>query len=354
MSDVIFARIGGDLYPLEETAFPLEVDLQRLVGDHPELLAGVQMDPSSPRRFALISREVPVPDRVDGGGRWSLDHLFVDQDAIPTLVEVKRASNSQLRREVVGQLLDYAANAVRYWGVDDLASSFVSTHGDEAAAVLAALTSDDVEEVAFWRRVAANLSDGRVRLIFLADRIPTELQAIVEFLNERIDPTEVLAVELRQYRTPNGPQVLVPRVLGMTAAAKSTKRTSLPYEELLAEASPATREVEDRLIEWTSRRGLDHDRTPKGRKFFAEGGVHLFYLYPGWDSLEFSLQTIREGDPAMADQLMADLASFSSRAPAEKNPSLVTSDIVERFDEFEDRVLDPYMAARLQHTRRGK
>jgi hypothetical protein len=25
-------------------------------------------------------------------GRWSLDHLFLDQDAIPTLVEVKRGT----------------------------------------------------------------------------------------------------------------------------------------------------------------------------------------------------------------------------------------------------------------------
>ncbi len=29
-----------------------------------------------------------VPDHGDGGGRWSADHLFLDQDAIPTLVEV--------------------------------------------------------------------------------------------------------------------------------------------------------------------------------------------------------------------------------------------------------------------------
>jgi hypothetical protein len=45
-----------------------------------------------------------------GGAWWSLDHLVVDQDAVPTFVEVKRASDTPARREVVAQMLDYAAN----------------------------------------------------------------------------------------------------------------------------------------------------------------------------------------------------------------------------------------------------
>jgi hypothetical protein len=40
---------------------------------------------------------------------------FVDQDAVPTFVEVKRSSDTRLRREVVGQMLDYAANASAHW-----------------------------------------------------------------------------------------------------------------------------------------------------------------------------------------------------------------------------------------------
>jgi hypothetical protein len=36
----------------------------------------------------------------------------LDQDAILTIVEVKRSTDTHVRREVVGQMLDYAANAV--------------------------------------------------------------------------------------------------------------------------------------------------------------------------------------------------------------------------------------------------
>jgi|SRR5579872_2595824 len=58
---------------------------------------------------------------------WSLDHLFIDQDGIPTLVEVKRGTDTRIRREVVGQMLDYAANAVVYWPVESIRSHFDRT-----------------------------------------------------------------------------------------------------------------------------------------------------------------------------------------------------------------------------------
>jgi hypothetical protein len=52
------------------------------------LLAGDQIDPERPPRWLLIDLEVGVP-AVEGGGYWSLDHF-----------------------EVVGQMVDYAANSV--------------------------------------------------------------------------------------------------------------------------------------------------------------------------------------------------------------------------------------------------
>ena len=44
-----------------------------------------------------------------------------------------------------------------------------------------------------------NLSVGRIRLLFVADALPAELVRIIEFLNEQMNPAEVLGVELRQY-----------------------------------------------------------------------------------------------------------------------------------------------------------
>src|SRR5690606_506834 len=94
--------------------------LQQLLASYPDLLAGEQVDPNDPRRWLLVRREMSVAEEEGGAGRWSLDHLFIDQQGVPTLVEVKRSSNTQIRREVVGQMLDYAANGSAYWAVEEL------------------------------------------------------------------------------------------------------------------------------------------------------------------------------------------------------------------------------------------
>jgi hypothetical protein len=168
-----------------------------------------------------------VADSDEGRDRWSLDHLFVDQDAIPTFVEVKRSSDTRLRRQVVGQMLDYAANASEYWDAGLLRSSFESRFDSSDAAddELAAFVEDDLEPAEFWDTVAANLKNRRLRLVFVADRIPAELRSIVEFLNEQLELTEVIAVEVKQYVEPGGDRVnIVPRVIGETEMARRVKR----------------------------------------------------------------------------------------------------------------------------------
>ena len=71
------------------------------------------MTPGEPRRWMLVRREMGVPDQEGTGDRWSLDHLFVDQDGVPTLVEVQHWASTEVRHTVVGQMLDDAANTVR-------------------------------------------------------------------------------------------------------------------------------------------------------------------------------------------------------------------------------------------------
>jgi hypothetical protein len=71
---------------------------------------------------------------------------------------------------------------------------------------------------------------GRVRLLFVADSIPVELRRIVEFLNQQMDPAEVLALELRQYEGA-GMKTLVPLLYGQTEEAQEKKRAGTPPRE---------------------------------------------------------------------------------------------------------------------------
>lgn len=222
---IFLVRGDNELFELNAQPYPKEDLLQELLARYPNLLAGDQMSPSAPRRWLLVRREAPVPDTLDGSGRWSLDHLFVDQDGVPTLVEVKRASDTRGRREVVAQMLDYAANGVAYWPVETIRSAFeqrAEADGHDAGQLLLDLIGPDAGAEAFWAKVKINLQAGRVRMVFVSDEIAPELRRIIEFLNVQMDPAEVLAVEVKQYVGADF-RGLVPRLIGQTAEATQRK-----------------------------------------------------------------------------------------------------------------------------------
>ena len=128
MAERIYYRAeSGTLESLEEEPFSTEKDLQVLVADHPEVLNGEQVQPGDRRRWLLISREKGISDAPQTGARWAIDHLIVDQDAVPTLVEVKRGTNPEIRRTIVGQMLEYASHAVSTWTGDELRRIFEET-----------------------------------------------------------------------------------------------------------------------------------------------------------------------------------------------------------------------------------
>ena len=246
----------GKLDELNQEDYDSEALLQGLLESYPSLIPGDKINAADPRRWILVKREAPIPTE-EGWERWSADHLFLDQDAVPTIVEVKRACDTRIRREVVGQMLDYAANAVAYWPVERIRNHFEETHGDPEGELREFMDEDDPED--FWSRVKTNLQAGRVRLLFVADRIPTELQQIIEFLNVQMDPAEVLGVEISQY-VGQGLKALVPKLVGQTAEAQVRKgggqrayknwdRESF-MDDLKAKAGQSAANVAGRLLEW--------------------------------------------------------------------------------------------------------
>lgn len=239
--------------------FDAEADLQELLAAHPDLLPGAMIDQERPRRWLLVKREAGVPDRDGGGTWWSIDHLVVDQDAVPTFVEVKRAADTRSRREVVAQMLDYAANGSVFWTPGQLRGWFEEGDPEGAAERLAAFLESpgdepDTSAEAFWQAVGTNLREGHIRLIFVADQIPATLQRLVEFLNEQMPRVQVLAVEIRQYRAGRGRSgALVPRLIGQTSRAQAAKEQP---------ATPGRRPVRwtaGEVLESITRAGADPD-----------------------------------------------------------------------------------------------
>ena len=358
----------GQIEPMTEEPFDLEDTLQKLVADHPELLSGEQMDPADPRRWILINREHGIPDTAGGGSRWAVDHLLIDQDAVPTLVEVKRSSNSEIRRTIVGQMLDYAAHARHTWDVRDIRQAFEESRtgsGQNPDHGLAALLQfdggPDADE--FWQRVETNLRAARLRLLFVADVIPDELTRVVEFLNEQMPGIEVLAVEIRQFRGVTG-RTLVPRVIGRTAAAParaSTARSRMDLDEFLNQMpSPEAKEATGRLLDVVSKHNVSFEWGSRGVSIRARCPswrlpLTVAWLYPtaprsGWrectfgcgnwspdffESLPSNLRGLLE---SWADQFSTDSFTIDASSTGAKAWTMSREDAAANIDVLAERL----------------
>lgn len=337
MSGGIFL-VGPDQKLVEMTEAPYDREdiLQRLLATYPNLLAGDQINPSAPRRWLLVTRELSVPDEEAGGRRWSLDHLFLDQEAIPTLVEVKRSTDTRARREVVAQMLDYAANAVAYLPVEELRQNFERTCRESGVAsedMLGTLIGPDADPDAFWLSVRTNLEAGRIRLIFVADTIPSELRRIVEFLNQQMNPAEVLAIEVKQY-IGGGLQTLVPRVTGQTALAQRKKsgtgsaaNIASPdafFAAMAEKCSPEEVTVARKIWDWACTQGCEPGLARASYFLCVRTGAErhypFFVLPEGLIRIGFQYLTAKPpfDDPEKALELLRRLAALPGATLPEK------------------------------------
>jgi hypothetical protein len=340
--DVVFLLRGGELTELARTPYELEDHFQEQLAAHPQLLGGGQFGGSTPRHWLLVSREIGVPEMEAGGGRWSLDHLFVDQEAIPTLVEVKRGSDNRVRREVVGQMLDYAANGSRYWPPGFLRSTWERSlpAGADLEEEIRAFAQTDAE--AFCAEVDDNLRMGRVRMLFVSDQIPTELQTIIEYLNEQMDIAEVLGVSIARYES-GEVSVLVPRVVGSSARLEQSKRGGInkTYQEDLESGSPATREVERLLVALAHDHGLDTRQTPKALQLISRSKSRaVLSFYPGWGTLDLALKPIRDsGHNDVANRVFAEASEIAGRPLTAQYPTIPVDAVLRSWDQVEEILL---------------
>ena len=317
MGSRIFAlRDDGALAPMAETPYELEDVLQGLLADYPALL---ELDQAQSSPWLLVTREAGIPGDLAGTDRWAVDHLFLDRDGVPTLVEVKRSSDTRLRREAVGQILDYAANAVVYWPSDAIRQRFEArceTQGRDPHEVISEFLGGESDVDDFWERVRTNLQAERIRMVLVADEIPRETQRIIEFLNGQLDPAEVLGLQIRQF-VGEGIKTLVPQVLGRTAEAeqrKSASRTSRRWDAETFDRELAEGRGDDELQlaqairNWASDRGLRIDWGRGARfgsfmpKLHRDGRQHNMFSVSTNGEIQLSLGSMHQSPFASLDK----------------------------------------------------
>lgn len=219
MGTNLYFLSNGKAQNMSEEQYEKEANLQSLIANNPQLL--LRENTGDDQRLMLVSREFAVKDTEDGTNAYSLDHLFLDQSGVPVLVEVKRSTDTRIRREVVAQMMDYASRA-RTWDVDQIREQFCECNQDEA-------WFDQYNTEDYWQRVAANLKAERLRLVFAADKIPVQLKTLITFMDRSMDSIEVYGVEIRQYKTGD---------------------TTMLTSDIIEDTTPKEKTASHQVIEW--------------------------------------------------------------------------------------------------------
>ena len=240
---LLLSARGAAALPLpqvDKAAGISEAAIQRLVHEYPEILPIAEID-------AAFENPVPICMEL-ATSAGPIDNLLITASGYPVLVECKLWRNPQARREVVGQVLDYAKELAR-WTSSDLARE-ASRRGVASLFEAVGGTRDDLDEAAFHDALSRNLRRGRCLLLIVGDGIREGVEAIFQHLGEHAALQFSLGlVEMPFYAMPNGDRIVVPRVLARTAVDV----------RVVIEAPDGMRveNTDDNLAEVDPKRGLD-------------------------------------------------------------------------------------------------
>ena len=162
--------------------------------------------------LVCLAREVETPSGY-------IDNLYISAKGYIVLVETKLWRNPEARREVVGQILDYAKDIQKwnYENVDAVYRKYHHTNESLFSHMVAANHCDASDEAVFVDTVEKNLKASRFLLMIVGDGIREGVEKMTEFLNQ--NPTmqyHFALCELEVYELENGQRLVVPQLTAKT------------------------------------------------------------------------------------------------------------------------------------------
>jgi len=193
-------------------------------------------------------------------GSGSADLIGIDENGGITIIECKLATNADIRRKVIGQLLEYAAFLWQkpfeeFDAICCKAEKWGEKHLLDVMREKMETTEEPWSDEEFRQKISQTLTNGDFRLIIAVDTLNDELRRIVEFVNSRGENAATIHVlEMRQYETPEL-QMLVPELFGPRPKSieppppMQWDKTSF-FQRMETQNGPAESEVARQLLKW--------------------------------------------------------------------------------------------------------
>ncbi|MEM2915111.1 MAG: hypothetical protein QXZ28_03455 [Candidatus Methanomethylicaceae archaeon] len=197
----------------EDIKAKAEAEFQNLLIESPSLIAIDEIrENASPLVFAMSEFGLP--------GSGATDVLAFSAEGDIAIIECKLATNPEIKRKVIGQILEYASYL---WGMsyEELDNKIRDLKEKPLAELIAESASGEWDEELFRENVRDNLSKGSFILIIVVDEINDELRRIIRYLNECSKSAfSIHALELKRFQHEKI-EILVPHLYG--ASLKPTR-----------------------------------------------------------------------------------------------------------------------------------
>ncbi|OJX37092.1 MAG: hypothetical protein BGO87_15115 [Flavobacteriia bacterium 40-80] len=217
--------------PFNERLFQ-ENWLQKLIHSNPQILPIDDIE-SGFAPLISLGREVTTPVGY-------IDNLFISPNGYITIVETKLWKNPEAKREVVGQIIDYAKELTT-WSYSKLNESIKAPGKDNIIELIKKFEFiDEQQEQILIDNIERNLKRGRFLLLIVGDGIRESVEDMVDFLSGSPQLQFTLGlIELQVYKDPNSMEdlIVIPNLITRTREITRAviKIESLPNSVVIVE-----------------------------------------------------------------------------------------------------------------------
>jgi hypothetical protein len=200
-----------------------EFELQKLLVDSPSIIPIDEIrEGAAPLVFAVSEFGLP--------GSGASDVLAFSPHGDIAIIECKLATNPEIKRKVIGQILEYASYL---WEMsyEELDKQLQKLKGKSLADLVAEHVDKEWDEEQFREGVKQTLETGSFILIIVVDEINEELRRITRYLNECSKSAFSLhALEMKRFQV-DQIEILVPHLYGISTKPTVSKERSRWSEE---------------------------------------------------------------------------------------------------------------------------
>jgi ribosomal protein L30E len=269
-----------------------EYELQKYINDYPSLLDPISKINKQEYPIFIISKEFNVKSGY-------IDLFAIDIEGNLYIIETKLAENPEIRRSVIGQVLEYANNLteMNYDSICNECNKYFQKNTDLNKIInnyyKEYIKNNDIEmgKMDYKKVISENIKNGKINIVIIANNISYEIQKLINYIDEITnDKINFIVLEINKYEIDN--QIYL--YSNIVWAAKYIKslfsRSIMKENEYLESLEEELRHIIIIIDKKCNEIGLNKVSTTKGISWKSENGGSIYVsrniLSTNWSTIK--------------------------------------------------------------------